>query len=115
MKIAITFCFLLSALSMSAQQSLTGIYNTGKDNTKIEMTEENGVYEGRIVSSDNANAKIGNQLIKDVKYVDGEWKGKMFAPKKKKWFDAVLKEKDNQLLVTVGSGWRSKTLEWTKE
>lgn len=115
MKIVITFCLLVSALTMNAQQSIAGIWNMGQDNTKIEITEDNGVYGGNIASSDNSKAKIGKQLLKDVKLVDGEWKGKLFAPKKSKWFDAVLKEKGNQLLVTVGSGFRSKTLTWTKE
>ena len=115
MKTVFTFCILCSVLTMHAQQSLAGIWNMGKDNTKIEITEENGVSEGKIVSSDNAKAKIGNQLLKDVKSVGGEWKGKLYSPKKNKWFNAVLEEKGNQLLVTVKAGFMSKTLEWKKE
>ncbi len=87
----------------------------GRDNTKIKITEDNGTYEGRVVSSDNANAKIGNLILKNVKSVGGEWKGKLYGPKKKEWFDAVLKVEGKQLLVTVKSGWMSKTVEWTKE
>lgn len=109
------FSILLSALTMNAQQSLTGIWNIGKANTKIEITVINGVYEGKIVASDNANAKIGKRLLKDIKLDEGEWKGKLFAAKRGKWMDAVLKEKGNQLLVTVKAGFSSKTLEWVKE
>lgn len=106
---------LLSTLTMNAQQAPTGIWNTGKDNTKIEIAEVNGVYEGKIVASDNAKAKIGKLLIKGVQLVDGEWKGKLFAPKRGEWMDAVLKEKGNQLLITVKAGWMSKTIEWAKD
>lgn len=113
--LAVMVCILFSTLSINAQQSIAGIWNTGKENTKIEIKEEaNGAYAGTVVSSDNANAKIGKQLIKDVKLVDGEWKGKLFAAKKKKWMDAVLKEKNNQLLITVKAGLMSKTIKWAK-
>ena len=114
MKIILTFCILFSALTMNAQESIAGIWNMGKDNTKIEITEDNGVYGGKIVSSDNTNAKIGNQLLKDIKSVGGEWKGKMYSPKKNKWYNVVLEEKGKQLLVTVKAGMMSKTLEWKK-
>ncbi len=115
MKIIVTFCMLFLAITMNAQQAITGIWNMGKDNTKIEITEENGVFGGKIVSSDNANAKIGNQLLKEVKSVGGEWKGKLYSPKKGKWFDAVLVEEGDLLLVTVKAGIMSKTVEWKKE
>lgn len=100
---------------MNAQSSISGIWNTGQDNTKIEIESENGIYDGKIISSDNSNAKKGTLILKDVKSVSGKWKGKMYSPKKKEWFDAVLKVEGSQLLVTVKSGWVSKTVKWTKE
>jgi len=115
MKILITFCILFSALTMNAQESLGGTWNMGQDDTTIEITKNNGIYEGRVASSDNANAKIGNLILKDVKSVSGKWKGKLYSPKKKEWFDATLKVEGKQLLVTVKSGMMSKTVEWTKE
>ncbi len=112
----VLMCFILfSTLTLSAQQTPSGIWNTGKDNTKIEIKEENGVYAGKIVSSDNAKAEIGKLLLKEIELVDGEWKGKLFAAKKGKWMDAVLKEKGNQLLITVKAGLMKKTIEWVKE
>jgi len=114
MKIGITFCMLCFALTMHAQ-SIAGVWNTGQENTKIEITEKSGVYSGKLVASDNAKAKIGALLIKDVKSVGGEWEGKMYSPKKGKWYNATLEEKGGQLLVTVKSGWMSKTVEWKKD
>ncbi|NJL77210.1 MAG: hypothetical protein HC892_21525 [Saprospiraceae bacterium] len=115
MKIAFAFCILFLSLTMHAQESLTGVWNMGQDNTKIKITEGKGIYEGRIASSDNADVKIGNLILKEVKLVDGKWKGKMYAPKKQEWFDAILKVEGKQLLVTVKSGWASQTLKWSKE
>lgn len=113
--IVLTLCILSSIIAVHAQGSLKGIWNTGKDNTKIEITQEEDVYIGKIISSDNVNAKIGNQLLKDVRLVDGEWKGKLYAPKKKKWLDAVVKEENKQLFITVSAGFMSKTITWTQE
>ncbi|MEM7373795.1 MAG: hypothetical protein AAF587_34550 [Bacteroidota bacterium] len=115
MKLVFTVSILLFMTTLHAQQSVEGIWNTGNDNTKIEIAATNGVYEGTIVSSDNANAKIGKQLIKDVQSVDGEWKGKLYAAKRDKWMNAVLTTKNNQLILTVGEGWQSKTLEWSRD
>jgi uncharacterized protein (DUF2147 family) len=100
---------------MNAQTSITGIWDMGQDNTKIEIKGDNGVFEGRVASSDNPSAKIGNVILKDVKSVGGTWTGKLYSVKKNKWFDAVLKAEGNQLLVTVSSGRMSKTLKWSKE
>ncbi|MEM6806899.1 MAG: hypothetical protein AAF696_36195 [Bacteroidota bacterium] len=114
-KISVLFCILFTALSMHAQQSIAGIWNTGKENTKIEITEVNGLYQGKIISSDNSAAKIGTILLKDIKPLRKGYKGKLFAAKKGEWMDAVLKEKDNQLSITVSVGFMSKTIEWAKE
>ncbi|MEM6318769.1 MAG: hypothetical protein AAF960_13940 [Bacteroidota bacterium] len=116
MKITLISYLLFFALSINAQsQSPAGIWNTGKDNTKIEITETNGVYTGKILSSDNAKAKIGKQLLKDIQSVDGEWKGKLFAAKRGKWMDAVLEAKGKVLQITVKKGLMSKTIEWAGE
>ncbi len=113
-KLSILILVFFTAISMNAQ-SLVGIWNTGEDNTKIEITEDNGVFFGKILSSENAKANIGKQIIKDVKLIDGEYKGQLYAAKKGKWYDAVLKENSSQLNITIKVGWMSKTLAWKKE
>ena len=113
MKFLITFCILFSALTINAQ-SIAGVWNTGQDNTKIEITENNGVYSGKVISSDNDQVKIGKQFVKDVKSVGGKWKGKIYSPKKDNWYNATIEAKGEQLLVTVKSGMMSKTIAWQK-
>ncbi len=81
-KLSFFFLVLFATFSMNAQEALTGVWNTGVDNTKIEITEDTGVFKGEILSSDNAKAKIGNQIIKDVKLRNGEYKGQIYAAKK---------------------------------
>lgn len=115
MKFALTFCFLFSVMAMNAQHSLTGVWDTGQDNTKVKITESNNIFAGTIISSDRSDARIGKLLIKDLKQQNGIWKGKVYAAKKGKWYDATVKEKGNALLISVKVGLVSKTLEWTKE
>ena len=112
-KLQILILVLFTTISMNAQ-SLAGVWNTGEDNTKIEITDDNGVFSGKILSSDNAKAKIGNQILKDIKFSNGEYKAKLYAAKKGEWYDAVLKENGNQLDITIQVGWMSKTIEWKK-
>lgn len=115
MKILI-MCFLLATtVTMNAQQSIVGIWNTGKENTKIEIAEVDGLYQGKIISSENKEAPVGKLLLKDVKAVRKGYKGKLFAAKKGEWMDADIKEKNGELSITVSAGFMSKTLEWFKE
>ena len=103
-----------TTISMNAQ-SLAGVWNTGEDYTKIEISEDNGVYNGKIHYSDNAKAKIGNLILKDVKFSNGKGEGKIYAAKKRKWYDAILEENGNKLNITIKVGFMSKTLTWEKE
>ena len=103
---------LFSTLSINSQQSIEGIWNTGKENTKIEIKKTNNEIEGTILSSDNAKAPIGKLMIKEVVEKNGVFKGKLLAIKKGKWVDAVFNRKGNILNITVSSGWMSKTIQW---
>ena len=52
-------CVLFFIQIMNAQDSFVGIWDKGKDNTKIEMTETARGYATTIFSSDNPKAKLG--------------------------------------------------------
>ncbi len=107
--------FSLFALSMNAQKSIQGTWHTGEDNTLIEIKEVNGVCNGELLSTNKADAKIGAVVLKDVKATGSKWKGKLYSPKKKDWFDAEFETKGEKLIITVKSGFMSKTVHWTKK
>ena len=87
----------------------------GEDNTRIEIVENNAVYSAKIISSDNAKAKIGAQFLKAVKLDGKAWKGKLYSAKRGKWYDVTITRKGDQVFATIDAGLMSKTLEWTKE
>jgi uncharacterized protein (DUF2147 family) len=98
-----------------AQTNVTGNWSDGEQNTVIKIVQSNEVYMGKIVSSDNPKAEIGKLMVKDLKKVNGEWKGKVYSPKRKEWYDAEFIPKGNKLLIEVSVGWLSKTVEWIKK
>lgn len=106
---------ILFSFSMNAQKSIQGTWNTGQDNTLIEIEEVNGVCNGTLVSTDKPGAKIGAIVVKEVKPSGSKWKGKVYSPKKKDWFDADLEAKGDKLTVTIKSGFMSKTVDWTRK
>lgn len=107
--------FSVFGLSLYSQTDITGVWNTGDQNTLVKIEKVEDVFIGKIVSSDNPSAKIGNTLIKDVILKKGKWTGQMFAPRKGEWYDAEFKAKENILEIEISVGFMSKTLEWTKE
>lgn len=102
-------CLFVTSISLNAQQRIEGLWDTGKDNTTIEIINE----EGNVHSSDNAKATTGKLIIKNLKKTSNSYKGKLFIIKKNRWVDAEFVPKENTLYVTISAGWQSKTLKWT--
>lgn len=110
-----TTLFLMVIMGLSAQEMSTGIWLTGEENTKIETYEKQGVWYGKIKSSDNPKAKIGIDILKGFHLVDGKWEGQLYAAKRSKYFDAVIDPSNNVLHITVTAGLVKKKLTWSKE
>jgi beta-lactam-binding protein with PASTA domain len=106
----IFFGLIITSISMNAQESIDGLWNTGKENTTIEIKN----VIGKIYSSDNLKATEGKILIKEIKKTGNSYKGKLHIIKKNRWVDAEFIPNGNFLSVTVSVGWQSKTVKWTK-
>jgi hypothetical protein len=102
------FGFLFTSITTNVQQSIEGIWNTGQDNTKIEIIGSNG----KIYSSDNKKATVGKPMIKELKKHENTYKGKLYLIRKNRWVDAVFVPNGNSLSVTISGGLQSKTLNW---
>lgn len=104
----------LSLTVAMQQHAIEGKWNTGQENTIVEIQKENGEYFGKIVSSDKVDS--GTLILKDFKSDGDNWKAKLYSFKKEKWMNASLKMDDQQMLaVTVKAGLVSKSITWTKE
>ena len=101
-------------VSLSAQDFQKGTWLTKKGNTKIETYQKDGAWYGKVISSNNPKAKIGNDVLRAFKQVDGAWKGKLFVARKNREVDAVIEPTKDKLSITISQGFSSRTLVWKK-
>jgi uncharacterized protein (DUF2147 family) len=115
MKIIVLLITLLtSPVSLSAQESFIGHWNTGQENTIIEIKEVDSKIEGRIFSSDNSKASTGNFILKYIYRDEDQVKGKLYSPKRGRWFDASFSPKSNDIEFTITAGWVERKANWKK-
>ncbi|QZE14979.1 DUF2147 domain-containing protein [Halosquirtibacter laminarini] len=112
----IFFVAILSVISIaaSAQSKLIGSWHTGDQNTVIKIEAQDGDYIGKMISSDNPKARVGEIILKNIKVKKEAWTAKLYAPKRDAWYDVDLHKKDNKLEIRISVGFFSKTLNWTK-
>jgi hypothetical protein len=110
-----SFALLCTLFTLSAQEPMEGTWQTGKDNTTIEIINLKGEWLGQIKGSDNSKALTGTPMIKRLKKQGKGYVGQLYVIRYGRWVDAFFEPKDNSLFVTVSSGFRSKTLEWIIE
>lgn len=111
--IAAAFLFFIGANNMYVQ-SISGFWNTGKENTIVEISKENGEFLGKIKSSDNEKVTIGKVILKDLIKQNDKWKGKLFVVKRQKWYDVVITPNETKLDLTVTAGFFEKEVQWSK-
>ena len=114
MKNLILIISILYSFSVFAQADLSGVWATGDDNTKIEITEVDGQVTGKIKSSDNQKAKIGKVILKDLKEDGNRWSGRIYAARRGEWHDVEITPNTDALELKIRVGLFSKSLEWKK-
>lgn len=104
----------LFGLNLSAQDNLPGIWKTDKNNILVKIEKQNDVFIGKVISSDDENAKPGTLLIKDLRLKKKKWKGQIYILRRKEWHNATFQAADNKLTITVTLVFISKSVVWTK-
>jgi len=112
----IFFAILLSLFTISvwAQDNLPGIWKTDKDNTLVKIEKQDGLFIGKVISSDDKDVTPGTVVIKDTKIEKGILKGQLYLFKKKSWFQATFKMEGNKLKVTGKWTIFSHSVLWTR-
>lgn len=105
---------LLMSVSVSVQEEIQSLWNTGTENTKIEILQDNGEWVGRIKSSDNEKAIIGKVILKDLKKQNEKWIGKVFFAKRQKWYDVEITPNETKLDLIISAGILKKPVQWSK-
>jgi hypothetical protein len=115
MKYALVLLILLCCVgTSSSQELLQGTWNTGQENTNIEILQENNDWIGKIVSSDNENVVVGKVILKELEKNGNAWSGKLFVLRRQKWVDVDLTPDKTNMDVQVSVGIKSRNLQWIK-
>ena len=109
--LSVMLCF---PLSLAAQSPLDGTWQTGEDNTLVEVTEQGGVATGKLLSSDNPKAKVGTEILQKFSLVDGVWTGSIYAVKRGKVYPATITPSADTLDIKVSAGMMKKKVAWTR-
>ncbi|MBN2893734.1 MAG: DUF2147 domain-containing protein [Bacteroidales bacterium] len=104
----------LFSITVFSQTGISGKWNTGDQNTIVEIKLEDGVYNGKIISSDNTEVEHGKIILKEVTPKKNSWSGKIYAIRRGEWFDTEISISGNKMKLEMSVGFFSKTLEWTK-
>jgi uncharacterized protein (DUF2147 family) len=110
----LALAFLFASENIAALDELEGRWQTGEDNSVVEITQAEGVAVGKLVSSDNPNAVMGTEILRNLTEADGVWSGKIWAAKRKKLMDATITPAADSLQISVSAGIASRTLTWTR-
>ena len=97
-KVLTTFFLLMfSIVYTSAQQSLEGLWKTGKEETIIEISYSNEQLIGKIKSSNNEQVEIGKIILKDLHSEGNKWGGKFMPSKERNGIVSKLFRKKKSL------------------
>lgn len=113
-QVSIALLLSLMAVDLEAQGALDGKWQTGEDNSVVEVTEAGGVAVGKLVSSDNPNAVMGTEILRNVTKTGDVWSGKIWAAKRKKLMDATITPSADTLEIKVSAGIASRTVTWAR-
>jgi len=101
--------------TLFASDSITGNWNTGKENSIVFIQKnESGRYVGTLVSSDNQNAPVGSKILRNFSHVDGEWRGSIYVVKRRMVRDATLSCQGDTLLLEIDAGFRTEKVHWVR-
>jgi len=115
--ISMLLFFSVSSFSQSKENNTNngmteGTWLTGTDGSKIATYQKEGQWFGKLVASNNKNAPIGIDVLRNFTLVAGEWQGKVYSIKRDQLADATIEPSKNKLLIEVSIAFFSKTLEW---
>jgi hypothetical protein len=111
----LSFILILISYPALSQSDLNGMWETGQENSIIEIIEVNGNYTGILKSTDNDKAEIGRIMLRDLEQQGAVWSGQIFAAKRKKWLDVEITPGDNILELEIDAGIRSKSVKWKRQ
>jgi len=117
--VLLTFIVVIFSASISAQEQaealIKAVWLTGTNGGKVATYQINGQWFGKLVASDNKDAPLGTEILRNFIFEGGQWHGEVYSIKRDQLADATIKPSANKLVIEVSIAFFSKTLEWHNE
>lgn len=111
--------FIVFSASISAHDNIMtitqGVWLTDTDGSKIATYQKDNKWFGKLVASDNKEAPLGIDVLRNFTFIDGQWVGEIYSIKRDQLADAAIEPKGDKLVIEVSIAFFSKTLEWQNE
>lgn len=113
MKVITLVFALFIAAPLFAQAFIEGRWDTGEQQSTVEISTTAQGITGTIVSSDEPRV-VGKKNLRNLKKVDDHWEGEIYAFKRERWFDVEIEERGDQLELNISVGFFSTQRTWTR-
>jgi hypothetical protein len=113
MRKALLLLALFISLTAFSQNEIVGTWDTGRENSIVEIYEDNGELFGKIISSDRAEV-VGKINLKNLQNKGDHWEGELFVFKRRSWYDVAIHEDNETLYLVISIGFFEKEVEWPK-
>ena len=114
MKVLTSLFLLMFSIVYTSVQPLEGLWKTGKEETIIEISFSSEQLIGKIKSFNNEEAEMGKIILKGLRSEGNKWVGKIYAVKRKKWYNVEIISKEEVLELKISFGLMSRSLQWKK-
>ena len=116
MKILFTLFLTLCSMNTFADSaSIEGLWLAENKSTHIEISQSKpGLWQGIVTKSPSQPELEGQQILSKMEEVAGGFKGKVYAIKKAKHYDADISLVDGTLQIKAKAGFFTKTMVWTR-
>lgn len=111
-KVIFLLAFFISFTAFS-QNELVGTWDTGKENSIVEIYEDNGELFGKIISSDRAEV-VRKINLKNLQNKGDHWEGELFVFKRRSWYDVDIHEENDTLYLVISVGFFEKEVQWPR-
>lgn len=113
---AIAIACLFWPATAVADKGLCGFWHNAENDVTIEITRADTIHTGVIRNHSDPRANGQRMLqLTDYDANSKQWRGSLYALKRRKQLDAVARLKSDSVLeVTATAGWFNKTLLWSR-
>jgi hypothetical protein len=104
---------LLVSLNAFSQNEIVGNWDTGKENSIVEIYEDSGDLFGKIISSDRAEV-VGKINLRNLENKGDHWEGELYVFKRRSWYDVSIHEENDTLYLVISVGFFEKEVQWPR-